>query len=55
MRACCHPNVVNIIDIFEDDYSMYIVQELMDGGSDLYDYMKKNPTLTEQDVQKIFW
>jgi ser/thr/tyr protein kinase RAD53 len=34
-----HPNVVRLVDFFEDADNFYLVLELMSGG-DLFDYLK---------------
>jgi len=40
LKICNHPNIVKLIDIFEDSKKIHIVLELLKGG-DLYDYMEK--------------
>jgi serine/threonine protein kinase len=39
MKMSKHPNVVRLVDFFEDADNFYLVLELMSGG-DLFDYLK---------------
>ena len=39
MKMSKHPNVVRLVDFFEDADNFYLVLELMNGG-DLFDYLK---------------
>jgi serine/threonine protein kinase len=39
MKMGKHPNVVRLIDVFEDAENFYLVLEYM-GGGDLFDYLK---------------
>ena len=40
MKMCQHPNIIKLIDLFENYESYYIVLELME-GNDLFDYLKQ--------------
>lgn len=40
MKVCKHPNIVNLIDIFEDAEHFFLVLEYL-GGGDLFDYLKQ--------------
>ena len=46
LKGTEHPNIVRIIDMFEDEVNVYIVSELMRGG-DLYTYMERNKKISE--------
>jgi serine/threonine protein kinase len=53
LKICQHPNIVSLIDIFEDSKSIYIVLELLNGG-DLYNYMEdRDFNLQEKRVKEI--
>lgn len=50
---CQHPNIVGMIDLFENSDYYYIVLEYM-MGKDLFDYIQiRNFKLTEQRVKEI--
>ena len=40
MKMCQHPNVIKLIDIFENSDYYYIVLDYME-GKDLFDYLQK--------------
>ena len=40
MKVCQHPNIVRILDTFENVEYIYIVLEILDGG-DLFEYLEK--------------
>jgi polo-like kinase 4 len=50
-----HPNILELLDFFEDDKNVYIVSELCKKG-ELYSFMKKHlrRPLTENEASKIF-
>ena len=31
-----HPNIVNLIEVFEDEVNVYIIQEFLSGGDVFY-------------------
>ena len=41
LRETDHPNIVKLMDMFEDDVNFYIITELMEGG-DLFKFIEKN-------------
>ena len=43
LRDVNHPNVLSIIDYFEDDCNLYIITELYSGG-DLFDFIEQSTT-----------
>ena len=47
-----HPNIVRLIDSFEEDGELHLVEELCNSG-DLFDYVKANPAgrLQEQEAK----
>ena len=47
-----HPNIVRLIDMFEDEVNVYIVAELMKGG-ELYHYMEKKGRIKEKKAASI--
>ena len=44
-----HPNIIRIVDIFEENNTEYYVMEYLDGGS-LSDYLKEKGTLDEAEA-----
>ena len=40
MRVCQHPNIVGLLDTFENSEYIYIVLEVLEGG-DLFEYLEK--------------
>ena len=52
LRSLDHPNIVSFIDFFEDDRTIYIVLELVD-GCDLLDYIIKRGGLEEDEARHI--
>ncbi len=54
LKVCQHPNIIRLLDLFEDPKAIYIVMEYMTGG-DLYDYMSKRDfKISEDRVRSIF-
>ena len=50
---CQHPNIVSLIDLFENQEYYYIVMEYMK-GKDLYDYLEtRDFELKEQRAKEI--
>jgi len=54
MRICSHPCIMDLIDMYEDKKSLYMVMPLMKSG-DLYDRMKLRRHLDELTCKKILW
>ena len=53
LKVCQHPNIVQILDTFENQDYIYIVMELMKGG-DLYGYLEKREfKMTEERARSI--
>ena len=52
-RTLGHPNLVSLIDFFEDEQKFYVVTELCTGG-DLFDYIADNGAITESTASVIF-
>ena len=52
-RTLRHPNVVSLIDLFEDEQKFYLVTELCTGG-DLFDYIADNGAINERVASIIF-
>jgi serine/threonine protein kinase len=40
LKACQHPNIIRLIDVFENASHYYIVLEHME-GKDLFDYLRE--------------
>ena len=40
LKMCQHPNIINLIDIFENSDYYFIVLDYM-AGKDLFDYIQK--------------
>ena len=38
LKMCQHPNIINLVDLFENSDHYYIVLDYM-AGSDLFDYL----------------
>ena len=53
MKVCQHPNLIRLLDVFENAENIYIVMELMKGG-DLFAYLEKcNFVLPEKTAARI--
>ena len=46
-----HPHIINVIDVFEENDTVYYVMPYLAGGS-LQDYVKKHGTLSEHEAMK---
>lgn len=40
LKFCRHPNIVRMLDVFEDFKCVYVVLELLTGG-DMFEYLNK--------------
>lgn len=47
-----HPNVISLKDVFEDDKTVYLVLELVEGG-ELFDRIVHDGAFSEQDASKM--
>lgn len=47
-----HPNIVKLYGYFKDPHSVWLVQELAEGGS-LYEYLQKQGTLKVDQIRRI--
>ncbi|CAB4394228.1 uncharacterized protein OCT59_010909 [Rhizophagus irregularis] len=54
LRRIPHPNIVQMVDYFEDDDCYYIEMGLHGGGMDLFDYIELNTTMPEAEIKSIF-
>ena len=52
LKLVRHPNLVTLLDYFEDSENIYIIMELLDGG-DVFSYLDKNKKVTEKNAAKI--
>ncbi|TPX50859.1 hypothetical protein SeLEV6574_g00653 [Synchytrium endobioticum] len=55
LRNIPHPNIVSMIDHFEDPDFFYIVMTLHGFGMDLFDYIELNQSLPEEEIRSIFY
>ena len=39
MKVCQHPNLIRLLDIFENESEIFLVMDLLSGG-DLFDYLE---------------
>ena len=46
-----HPNIINVIDVFEENDTVYYVMPYLSGGS-LLDYVRRHGALSEQEAMK---
>lgn len=54
LKMCQHPNVIRMIDLFENEKSIFIVFEFMEGG-DLFDYLRRRDfSIREKLAKKLF-
>lgn len=53
MMKLDHPNILRLIDYFEDDKNVYLVLELCSGG-ELFDWIISNKYYNEEDARVIF-
>lgn len=55
LKLCQHPNIINMLELFENADFYFIVLEYM-GGSDLFDYLSaRNFDLGERRVREIVY
>ena len=47
LKMCQHPNIIKMLDVFENLDFFYIVLEYLEGG-DLFDYLKKREFKTPE-------
>ena len=53
LKMCQHPNIVKLLDIFENQDYIYIVMEKLEGG-DLFEYLEKRKfDVTEKRTKEI--
>lgn len=53
LKMCQHPNVIKLVDIFENSDYYYIVLEYME-GKDLFDYLQKRSfKITEERAKEM--
>ncbi|XP_050711977.1 uncharacterized protein LOC126996027 isoform X3 [Eriocheir sinensis] len=49
-----HPNIVNVLDVFENDDYFQLVMEKLGSGMDLFEFIDRNPRLDEFLAAHIF-
>lgn len=53
LKMCQHPNIIRLIDVFENHKYFYIVLEYMEGG-DMFDYLKeRNFSLQDERARQL--
>lgn len=53
LKICQHPNIIRLLDVFENSENIYIVIEYMQGG-DLFTYLEKREfKITEDRARSI--
>lgn len=51
LARLCNPHIISVIDVFEENDTVYYVMPYLSGGS-LQDYVKAHGTLSEQEAMK---
>ncbi|KAG0320925.1 hypothetical protein BGZ99_004251 [Dissophora globulifera] len=54
LRKIPHPNIVLMMDFFEDEDYYYVEMALHGTGMDLFDYIELTPYMTEDEIRVIF-
>lgn len=55
LKMCQHPNIVKLVDLFENIDHYYIVLEYMD-GKDMFDYLKyRQFKITEDRAKELIY
>ncbi|RHZ56303.1 hypothetical protein Glove_402g55 [Diversispora epigaea] len=54
LRRIPHPNIVQMVDYFEDEDYYYIEMGLHGVGMDLFDYIELNAAIPESEIKSIF-
>ncbi|KAF9295691.1 hypothetical protein BGZ74_010683 [Mortierella antarctica] len=54
LRRIPHPNIVLMMDFFEDEEYYYVEMALHGAGMDLFDYIELTPYMTEDEIRSIF-
>ncbi|KAK3819275.1 MAG: serine/threonine-protein kinase ppk6 [Linnemannia elongata] len=54
LRRIPHPNIVLMMDFFEDEEYYYVEMALHGAGMDLFDYIELTPYMTEDEIRAIF-
>ena len=52
LRKICHPNILNVFEIYEDTKKFYIMSELLEGG-ELFEAIAQQGSFSEADAAKI--
>lgn len=52
MTLCCHPNIVNLYEVIEDNSAIYIIMEYLK-GDDLFSYLDLKVKLTEKYIKHL--
>lgn len=49
LKVCQHPNIIRLLDIFENETEIYLVMEIMRGG-DLFDYLQRRDFTVDESL-----
>jgi Ca2+-binding EF-hand superfamily protein len=49
LKVCQHPSIIRLLDIFENEVTIYLVMEYMRGG-DLFDYLQRRDFTVDEDL-----
>jgi len=52
LKMCQHPHIIRLLDVFENQQTMYIVMELLTGG-DLFTYLEERSFVVSEKRTKI--
>ena len=52
LRKICHPNILNVFEIYEDTKKFYIMSELLEGGES-FEAIAQQGSFSEADAAKI--
>lgn len=52
MRKMCHPNLMQLYEVYESSNSVYVVVELLEGGQ-LYDKVKAKYAFTKKEILTV--
>ena len=54
LNTLSHPNIVSVIDIFENQHFYQIVMEKHGSGMDLFEFIDRRPAMDEALISYIF-
>jgi calcium-dependent protein kinase len=54
MKNLDHPNIIKLINVFEDSLDLFLVMELCNGG-ELFDQIEQRGSFSEHDASKVLY